>query len=113
MWDEDDRPNGPLSAVIVQDEEIWSSIFEDRSFHFGIGRIENLASEGFRLALQLKCGTTQRTLVVKGGGIARRHFQTGRLARRTEEVDHAPSFRANSGTLRRALISIESLNGEM
>ena len=113
MRDEDDRPNGPLSEVIVQDEEIWSSIFKNRSFHFGIRGIQNFISERSRLALQLKWGPTKWAKIVERSGVAGNQLKLRRFAGWAKEVKCSPGFRANTGPLRRTLVALESFRGEM
>jgi len=50
MGDEKNRPDGPRVEVVVQDEEIGGSVFEDGSLHLGIGGVNNSDSDWFGLA---------------------------------------------------------------
>jgi hypothetical protein len=51
MGDEKNRPDGPRVEVVVQNEEIGSSVFEDGALHFGVSGVDNSVAEGFRSAL--------------------------------------------------------------
>ena len=39
MGDEKNCPDGPCVEVVVQDEEIGSSVFEDGALHFGVSGV--------------------------------------------------------------------------
>jgi hypothetical protein len=47
MRDEKNRADGPCIEVILQDEEIRSSVFEDSALHFGIGGVDDSAAQRF------------------------------------------------------------------
>ena len=50
MGDEENRPDGPRVEVVLQDEEIGSSVFENGALHFGVGGIDDFGTERSRLA---------------------------------------------------------------
>jgi hypothetical protein len=41
-WYENDSANGPRCEVVVQDNKVWSTIFEDGSLHFRISGVDIL-----------------------------------------------------------------------
>src|SRR5260370_42382439 len=59
MGNEKNRSDGPRVEVVVQDEEIGSSVFEDGALHFGIRGVENARTEGSGLAFELERRGTQ------------------------------------------------------
>jgi hypothetical protein len=68
MRNEKDGANSPGVEVVVQDEEIRGSVFEDGAFHFRIGGVDDSAPWRLGLALQLKRRVARRTDIVDGGG---------------------------------------------
>src|ERR1700757_355203 len=54
MRDERDGPNGAGVQVVVQHEEMGSSVFENGALHFRVSSVDNFGTKRFRLALQLK-----------------------------------------------------------
>ncbi len=68
MGDEKNRPDRPGIEVVVQNKEIWSSIFENGALHFRIGGVDDSGAKRLRLALELERGVTRGTDVVDRGG---------------------------------------------
>ena len=44
MWYEKNSPDGPCLEVVVENEEIGCSIFEDGAFHFGVSGVDDFAT---------------------------------------------------------------------
>jgi hypothetical protein len=97
----------------MKNEKIRRPITEDRSLHFGVCGVKNLAAERFGLAFQLKGRLARRTTIVDGGIVLWSRLQSRGIAGRAEEMDCAPGFGANSGALRGALVVGEALEREM
>jgi hypothetical protein len=54
VGDEKDRADSPCVEVVVQDEEIGGSVFDDGAFHFGAGSVNNSGTHGFDWLLSWK-----------------------------------------------------------
>jgi len=70
MGNKKNRADGPRVEVVVQDEEIWSSVFEDGTLHFGVGGVDDSGTERFRLALELEWRFAGRAEVIDGDGVS-------------------------------------------
>jgi hypothetical protein len=108
MGDEKDGADGPCVEVVVQDEKIGSSVFENGALHFGVSGVDNSGAKRSRLAFQLERGFARGTEVVHGDGVARRHVEPWRFAGGTEEVGGSPGFGADAGALRGAFVTVET-----
>ena len=113
MGDKKYGTDGPRFEVVVQDEEIGGSVFEDGAFHLGVGGINDSASQRLRLAFQLERRFARWAKVVDGDGVARRDVKPWRFAGGTEEVCGAPRFSANTGALGGAFVAVEAGCREM
>jgi hypothetical protein len=49
MRDEKNGADGPRVKVVMQDEEIGRSVFEDGALHFGVGGVHDFGADGFGL----------------------------------------------------------------
>ncbi len=71
MRDEKNRADGPRVEVVVQDEEIRGSVFEDGTLHFGVSGVNNSGTQWFRLALELEGRFAGRAEVIDADGVSR------------------------------------------
>ncbi len=70
MRNEKNRSDGPRFEVVVQDEEIRGSVFEDGALHFGIGGVNNSGPQRFRLAFQLERRFAGGAKIVDGNSVS-------------------------------------------
>src|SRR5260370_11051009 len=108
MGDKKDGADGPGVEVVVQNEKIGSSVFENSALHFGVRGISYSASKWLRLAFQLERRFAGGAEVVHSDGVARRDVEPWRFASGTEEVCGAPGFGADTGTLRSTFVTIKA-----
>ena len=113
MGDEKDCADGPGFEVVVQDEKIRGSVFENGALHLGVSSVDDFGTERLRLAFQLERRFTGGAEVVNGDGVARRDVKPWRFASGTEEVGCAPGFGADAGSLRGAFVAIEACRGKV
>jgi hypothetical protein len=113
MGNEKYCPDGPRVEVVVQDEEIRGSVFEDGSLHFGVSGVDNSGTERSRLTFQLKRRITRWADVVDRGGALWRGAKAGGFASGAEETRGTPGFGADAGTLRSAFVAVETGGGKM
>jgi hypothetical protein len=45
MGNEKNGPNGPRVEVVVQDEEVGSSVFENGALHFGVSGVDDSGAQ--------------------------------------------------------------------
>ncbi len=107
MGDEENRADGPRVEVVLQNEEIRRSVFENGALHFGVSGVDDSGANWFGLAFQLEGRFARGAEVVNGDGVARRNVEPWRLASGTEKVGRAPGFSADAGALRGAFVAIE------
>lgn len=108
MRDEKDRPDGPCFQVVVQNEKVRGSVFEDGALHFRIGGINDSGPKGFRLAFQLERRLAGRAEVIDSDGISRCDVKPWRFARGAEEICSTPRFGPDASALRSTLVLSES-----
>lgn len=113
MRDEENCADGPSVEVVVQDEEIGGSVFENGALHFGVSCVDNFRTEGFRLAFQLEGRFAGGAEVVDCGCALWRRPKAWRLAGGAEEICGAPRFGADAGALRGAFVTVEASRGKM
>src|SRR5713226_9040363 len=108
MGNKKNRADGPRVEVVVQDEEIRGSVFEDGALHFGVSGVDYSSAKGFRLAFQLEGRITRGADIVDRGSALWRRAKAGGFAGGAEEIRGAPGFGADAGALGGALVAIEA-----
>src|SRR5260370_1953180 len=113
MGDKKNGPDGPQAEVVVQDEEIWSPIFEDGALHFGVSGVDDSGTEGLGLAFEMEGRIAGWAEIVDGGCALRGWPQMRRVAGRAEEIRCAPGFGTDAGPLGGAFVAIEASSRQM
>ena len=71
MGNEKNRPDSPGIEVVMQNEKIRGSVFEDGTLHFGVSGVNNSGTQWFRLALELEGRFAGRAEVIDADGVSR------------------------------------------
>src|SRR5260370_40890342 len=107
MGDEEDGADGPRVEVVVQDEEIGSSVLDNGALHFGVGSVDDSCAQRLRLAFQLERRFAGWAEVVDSDGVARRDVKPWRFAGGGEKVWRRPRFGTDGGALGGALAVLQ------
>src|SRR5260370_13039485 len=99
MGDEEDGADGPRVEVVVQDEEIGSSVLDNGALHFGVGSVDDSCAQRLRLAFQLERRFAGWAEVVDSDGVARRDVKPWRFAAGAEKVCNPPPFLPQGGAV--------------
>src|SRR5260370_33089921 len=97
MGDEEDGADGPRVEVVVQDEEIGSSVLDNGALHFGVGSGDDSCAQRLRLAFQLERRFAGWAEVVDSDGVARRGVKPWRLAVGAGKALPAPRLGTGAG----------------
>src|SRR5260370_37711885 len=99
MGDEEDGADGPRVEVVVQDEEIGSSVLDNGALHFGVGSVDDSCAQRLRLAFQLERRFAGWAEVVDSDGVARRDVKPWRFAGGVEKGCEAPPILPQGGAV--------------